>query len=165
MSTGKWTDPSVPHRGWQFVRIYDLEQPSHTCEMCEAATVRYVHEMFHPEYGSLDVGCICAGWMEEDADGAVKREADFKLHLARRARWLNRDWRLSANGNEFVNTHDGFNVVVFEANGTWSARFLHKRSGYVRFSQRPYADADAAKLAAFEAMMHYKHATGKRGRA
>jgi hypothetical protein len=80
----------------------------------------------------------------------------FKQRLSRRENWLLRTWRISHSGNEFINTHDGFNVVVFQNGETWDARFLHKRTGYSRFSQRPYASADAAKLAAFDAITYYK---------
>jgi hypothetical protein len=70
--------------------------------------------------------------------------------------------RISYNGNEFIKTHDGFNVVVFQNGETWGARFQHKRTGYIRYSQRPYASADAAKLAAFDAIIDYKEKTGTR---
>jgi hypothetical protein len=94
--------------------------------------------------------------MEQDLVGARLRETSLKQRLSRRVNWLRREWRISHSGNEFINTHDGFNVVVFQNGGTWGARFLHKQSGYCRFSQRPYASADAAKLAAFDAITDYK---------
>jgi hypothetical protein len=68
--TGKWRRPGVPHKGWQCIDIEDLEEPCHVCEMCEVQIVRYVHTMFHPDYGTLEVGCICAGYMEQDLVGA-----------------------------------------------------------------------------------------------
>jgi hypothetical protein len=154
--TGKWRQAGVPHRGWQCVDIEDLEEPSHVCEMCEVQVVRYVHEMFHPDYGTLLVGCICAGHMEQDLVGARQREASFKQRLSRRANWLRRSWRLSSTGNEFINTQDGFNVVVFRNSNVWGARFIDKATGYTRFSQRPYESSNAAKLAAFDAIARYK---------
>src|SRR5262252_8362067 len=102
-ATGKWTQPGVPHRGWRCVHIEELEQQSHLCEMCEARHVRFVHIMRHPAYqGILRVGCVCAGHMEEDLEGARRREASFKTERNRRTRWLARPWRLSAAGNEFL---------------------------------------------------------------
>ena|SRR5215471_6093816 len=155
--TGKWREPGVPHKGWQCIGIEDLEEPCHLCQMlCEVQIVRYVHTMLHPDYGELEVGCICAGHMEQDLIGARLRETSFKQRLSRRMNWLRCRWRVPYSGNEFINTHDGFNVVVFQDGETWGARFLHKRSGYVQFSQRPYASADAAKLAAFDAITDYK---------
>jgi hypothetical protein len=158
--TGKWRQRGVPHKGWQCVEIEDLEEPCHVCEMCEVQIVRYVHTMVHPDYETLEVGCICAGYMEQDLIGARQREAHFKQRLSRRMNWLRRTWRISHSGNEFINTQDGFNVVVFQNGETWGARFLDKQTGYVRFAQRAYANADAAKLATFDAIARYKTRRG-----
>src|SRR5262249_44444099 len=77
--TGKWRQPGVPHRGWECTGIEDLGACAITCEMCEVQLIRYVHEMRHPDYpDALNVGCICAGHMEEDLVGAREREEDFK---------------------------------------------------------------------------------------
>lgn len=71
MTTGKWIEPGVPHKGWQCTGIEDLGEPAATCEMCEVMPIRYVHTMAHDDYpGELGCGCICAGHMEEDPVGA-----------------------------------------------------------------------------------------------
>jgi hypothetical protein len=55
---GKWSDPGIPHKGWECIDFEDLDEPSETCEMCEFQTIRYVHVMRHPEYPSpLRCGC------------------------------------------------------------------------------------------------------------
>jgi hypothetical protein len=41
--TGKWSEPGVPHRGWNCIDIHDVGEPSHLCEMCESQMVRYIH--------------------------------------------------------------------------------------------------------------------------
>jgi hypothetical protein len=157
-ATGKWTQPGVPHCGWHCVDIEELEEQDHLCEMCEARYVRFVHMMEHPKYpDTLRVGCICAGHMEEDLVGARNREVGFKSERSRRARWLSRRWRISAAGNEFLNTNDGFNVVVYPRGATWGARVEHRASGYQRTSKRPYKTSDEAKLAAFDAVTSMKH--------
>jgi len=157
-ATGKWTQPGVPHRGWRCVDIEERDEQDHLCEMCEARLVRFVHVMEHHDYEEvLRVGCVCAGHMEEDLVGARRREAGFRSDRARRSRWLSRTWRVSAAGNDFLNTNDGFNVVVFRRGAIWSARVEHRESGYSRSSKRRYATADAAKLAAFDAMLGMKH--------
>jgi hypothetical protein len=89
---------------------------------------------------------------------ARDREANFKNSRSRRRRWLSRSWRKSVAGNDFVYTNDGFNVVVYRRGGTWGARVEHRASGYTRSAKRPYPSQDAAKLAAFDAMLGMKHA-------
>ena len=92
--TGKWRELGVPHKGWQCIGIEDLEEPCHLCQMCEVQIVRYMHTMFHPDYGELEVGCICAGHMEQDLIGARLRETSFKQRLSRRMNWLRCRWRV-----------------------------------------------------------------------
>lgn len=158
-STGKWSTLGVPHRGWRCVDIEERDEQDHLCEMCEARLVRFVHVMENDRFeGELRVGCVCAGHMEEDIEGARRRETEFKNGRARRSRWLSRAWRTSAAGNDFLNTQDGFNVVVYRRGTVWGARVEHRASGFSRSSKRPYPTSDMAKLAAFDAMLGMKHA-------
>jgi hypothetical protein len=114
--------------------------------------------MEHASYSeTLRVGCVCAGHMEEDLVGARQREADYKSDRSRRVRWLQRSWRISASGNEFLNTNDGFNVVIYSRGEIWGGRVEHRASGYQRVSKRPYGTSDEAKLAVFDTMIGMKH--------
>ena len=62
MTTGKWRDPKVPHKGWSCFEIFDAGKPDRVCQMCEQQQIRYVHVMKHPDYlETLNVGCVCAG--------------------------------------------------------------------------------------------------------
>jgi hypothetical protein len=56
--------------------MHDRGDDWKVCEMCETADVRFVHVMTHPDYaeGELRVGCVCAGNMEQDLEGAELRE-------------------------------------------------------------------------------------------
>lgn len=64
---------------------------------------------------------------------------------------------MSTSGNEFLNTTDGFNIVVYPKGSIWGARVEHRASGYQRTSKLPYQTLDQAKLAAFDAMIGMKH--------
>jgi hypothetical protein len=50
--------------------------------------------------------------MEEDYEGARQREKVLRNASARRRKWLSRGWRVSRNGNPFLNA-DGYNIVVY----------------------------------------------------
>lgn len=157
-ATGKWTQPGVPHKGWRCVDIEELDEQDHLCEMCEARLIRFVHAMEHDDYDDvLRVGCVCAGHMEEDLVGARRREAAYRNDRSRRSRWLQRRWRLPAAGNEYLNTNDGFNVVIYSNVAIWGARIKHHASGFARSLRLTYQTSDHAKLAAFEAMLGMKH--------
>lgn len=156
--SGKWSQGGVPHKGWSCINIEDLGAPDAICEMCETQEIRYVHYMEHPHYTEvLGVGCICAGHMEEDYEGARRRELDLKNAAQRRRRWLNRKWKISNNGNPYLNT-DGFNIVVFpKADGSWGGRIEDRVTGRSVKSRRHYTSEDQTKLAAFDAMIFLKN--------
>ena len=44
--------------------------------------------MYHPQFGNLDTGCICAGKLEGDIKKAEKREAELKNKEKRRETFL-----------------------------------------------------------------------------
>ena len=140
--------------------IEDLGEPSLTCEMCETQEIRYVHHMTHPTFETeLAVGCVCAGNLEQDYEGARRREATFKNSQARKKNWLTRKWRASPNGNSYINV-DGYNVVVFPDRRphprSWSFRVTNRKTGNPGQARKPYPSEDAAKLRAFDALIWMK---------
>jgi hypothetical protein len=146
MAANRWKDPSYPKDGWACVDVMDLGEATHECEMCGGERVRYVHVMHHPEAGTCEAGCVCAGRMTGDLEAANAREQSLKNKAGRRSRWLTRKWKVSGKGNEFLSL-DGFNMTVFPNKwkpGKWSWSFDGK------FSKEAYASSEEAKLALFE---------------
>ncbi len=148
----RWSTPGVPHKGWTCVDVEDRKTDDFepydpgTCEMCGCNVLRFIHYMEHPEYdGTVEAGCVCAERMAEDYDGHA-RERDLKNRASRRARWLDRQWRVSAKGNHYLNVN-GTNLGVFPSRrrcgewGWWA-------NGV--FSRQTYESADRAKLALFD---------------
>lgn len=77
-SENLWKRDDVPHSGWQCIGITDMGAPTCICQMCGYQIIRYVHHMFHPNYGTLDVGCVCAGKMEGNIERARQREKELR---------------------------------------------------------------------------------------
>ena len=152
--TGKWRELGFPHAGWTCEGITDLRDERVICGMCEVAEIRFVHRMSHPQAGELECGCICAGWMESDSERAVRRERRARNIAARRANWLQRKWRISANGNRFLNT-DGFNVVVFFSRGTgyWAGCITNRTTAKAYYSKKFHGTSVDAALGCFEALI------------
>lgn len=147
---GKWSQPGVPHRGWDCVDIEDLGAPERTCEMCESQVIRYVHHMEHPEYSEvLEVGCICAGNMEGDLAAARTREVSMKSRAGKRKRWLTRKWRRSKKGNPWIRT-DGYRVMAYPRGNGWAATVSVVDNSEVYHSRKNYCSLEKAKLAAFD---------------
>jgi hypothetical protein len=160
-ATGKWSQLGVPHKGWSCVDIEDLGEPSATCEMCETQEIRYVHYMTHPNYpDQLGCGCVCAGRMEENYEGARQRERALRNAASRKRRLLKRNWKISGRGNPFINL-DGYNLVIFPSvsgstQQSWGFRVTNRITNYSLTSRKPYPTEDAAKLRAFDAMVWMK---------
>jgi len=162
---GKWSQPGIPHRGWKCVGVEDLEEPAQLCEMCESVEIRYVHFMEHPNYPeTLGVGCICAEHMEGDYGKPRNREKQLRSKSRRRQTWSNRQWRISAKGNPYLNT-EGFNLTVFPASDQrgqfWGLRVTHRENGTSQLGRRRYASEADAKKAALDALIWAKQHLAK----
>jgi hypothetical protein len=131
--------------------------------MCEVHPIRYVHEMQHDDYPDIFYcGCVCAGHMEEDPDGARAREKDFKAANSRREKWLNRPWRYTVAYDSDGSMHNaeciktgGFDISVWQRpdGAGWAAKVEHRDTGRRRYSERHYATMEAAKRAALDVMV------------
>jgi hypothetical protein len=151
--SGKWEDPGVPHQGWVCVDVEDLGAPTAVCEMCETHEIRYVHSMKHPVYAAvLECGCICAGNMEQNQQGARDREERMKSLAIRRRNWSARQWRMSQRGNLFLNT-GGFNIVIFASRKGWGIKVEQRYGSRLQFGHERYATCVDAQRAAFEALI------------
>jgi len=103
----KWTEQGVPHKDWVHLEVYDLEEASHTCEMCSKEQIRYVHVMRHKTTGlTKEVGCVCASAMALESVGEAKAiEQAFKNMFKRRETFMKR-WGLDKYGKDRVKTKD-----------------------------------------------------------
>lgn len=157
MAHGKWAQAGVPHKGWTCVDFEDLEEPAEVCEMCESVEIRYVHVMQHPEYSDiLRCGCVCAEHMSGDYESPRRREADAKNLDRRRAGWLKRQWKFSANGGSQYLRTDGFVLIIYEVPGGWMGVIKDQMTGNEKKARRCYPTEDEFKLAAFDAMVQLK---------
>ena len=151
-SANLWKCEDVPHSGWTCVGVEDLGAPVGVCEMCGYQIIRYVHHMEHPEYRSLAVGCVCAGRMEGDMEGAKRREADFKNRQARHMNFLKRKWKRSKKGNEYLKI-DGHIVVLYQ---NVKGKTVWKYSVDNEFCKETYSTREEAAEGVFRALEQMK---------
>lgn len=122
MSGNPWGQPGVSHKGWHCVDVVDLRAGGESADETDYTT------------------CQMCGDYEEPK----RREAKWCNRAARRTRWLQRKWRVSAKGDGFLNV-DSHNLAVH------MNKF--KRWGYrigSRFSTKTYAKKEEARLALFD---------------
>ncbi|MBP1588535.1 MAG: UvrD-helicase domain-containing protein [Clostridia bacterium] len=140
-SDNLWKRDDVPHTGWVCTGISDLGEPAAVCQMCGYQIIRYVHHMQHPDFRPLNVGCHCAGKMEGDPEAAQKREQDFKNRQQRLDNFMNRKWKQSRNGNDYLKIKDhlivlykvsGLEKYKYSLDGVFCAGYFNAREDAVR---------------------------------
>lgn len=153
---GKWSEKTIPHKGWSCVSVDDLEEPSQLCQMCESAEIRYVRYMEHPDYsGTLAVGCVCAEHMEDDYVKPREREKALRRLSERRKRWSDRTWRISQLGNPYLNT-EGFNLVIYDRDDGFVISVARRGSAKRQTGKQIYQTQTEAKAAALNALLWAK---------
>lgn len=143
-----WKRDDVPHSGWSCVDVVDLGEPIGICQMCGSQIIRYAHQMEHPDYRNLSVGCICAGKMEGDIANARRRESEFKKKQTRRKNFFQKDWKRSQKGNEYLKAYG--HVIVLYHNA--KAGNMWKYSIDNAFCPIAYPAREQAVAGAFEAL-------------
>jgi hypothetical protein len=117
-----WNIPGVPHKGWFLVDVIDVREDGQsewetdyeTCMMCGHDKIRYVHIVEHDEMEEqFRVGCNCAERMTNDYVNPGAREQELRNRAARRAKWIEKDWKVSRNGNIHLNK-DGHHLTIFK---------------------------------------------------
>jgi hypothetical protein len=155
---GKWSQPGVPHKGWDCIETYDAEDNMIECQMCESTEVRFVHVMTHRNYSEdLHVGCVCAENMANDYIGPRLRERELLNVAKRRNGWLRRKWKTSHKGVIYLNT-DGFHIALFrnERTGNYSGQIVHQATQFKQRAQKSYRTLDDAKRASFNGLLAMK---------
>lgn len=137
----RWNRPGVPHKGWIDDHVTELKEPDGKCEMCAKSDIRYLHTIFHTDYGSLEVGCVCAEkmcvdpkqpkYMEQALKNKLKRECtkrrrdeDKKMEMEEKERqraksWKDlRSWRTTQKGGYSRKIEAGY-INIFNKNSKW----------------------------------------------
>ncbi len=148
-----WKRDDVPHSGWTCVDVVDLGEPVGICQMCGYQIIRYAHQMEHPGYHHLSVGCVCAGKMEGDIANARRRESEFKKRQTRREIFFQKDWKRSQKGNEYLKIHGHIIVLYHNAKtgNTWRYSIDNE------FCKAQYPAREQAVAAAFDALERLEH--------
>jgi len=155
-----WNQQSVPHKGWQLEDVIDVRewgQPEsetdyETCMMCGQPKVRYVHIVIHKEVAEeFRVGCNCAERMTNDYLNPQKRENELRNKGTRRISWVKKDWKISKNGNRFLNI-DGRHLLIYKDNKSQK----YKIKIGERFGRKQYEDLSTAKIAIFNNIEYLK---------
>jgi hypothetical protein len=85
-----------------------------TCDMCQAAQIRYGHHMQHADFDlTLVCCCVCAEKMCESYDGK-EAEREARADAARKRGLCMIVWRTAVSGNSiYCRTPDDYVGIVF----------------------------------------------------
>ncbi|WP_353065880.1 hypothetical protein [Arcanobacterium hippocoleae] len=146
-------DWGAPLTGWYCTYLIDVAENSDntaTCELCGCTKVRFIHLMNHKDYPrTFEVGCICAGLMEDDILAAKDRERLARNRHRRRTTFCNKGMQPTRTGN-FKITHRAHTVFINHARtpGTWYVNMAGTR--IFSWHGKPIRDLRTAQYAAFD---------------
>ena len=119
----------MPKNGWILLNVLDLEYQRMICEMCEEAEIRYVHEIKHPDYGGLRVGCVCCGRLINDPSEAEDAERDVIMKYQKIERFLvSPKWKVSKKGNNYIKING--RIYIIYSSGEYYMVFCNIIDGY-----------------------------------
>ena len=100
----------MPRSGWIYQYSEDLEDLSGECELC-GNPIRFAHTIFHPDWGYLTVGCVCAENLTS-TESMKEFEEERKKLSGRYKRYMNSNrWTHKKNGS-FI-TLDDYNIEIW----------------------------------------------------
>ena len=93
----------MPTSGWEYVYWEDTEEfGSEQCERCDS-DLRYVHTLYHPNWGYIRVGCSCADSLMENKI-ASEKELELRNLSSKLRRFIDSPkWKKRKNGYIYSN--------------------------------------------------------------
>lgn len=162
-----WKKPGIPHSGWTHIKVEDRDIASFQCQMCDKEEIRYVHTVFHPDAGELEVGCVCAENMTGDLTLPKQREKEEKNKTQRLKRqqdnlpkwqesWLDMgQWTVNEKENVFRKLGKDY-FTIFKNKNPRTPNDLYKFVYQNKFSPQGFPSPEAAIEASFDIFKNFK---------
>lgn len=101
----------MPQFGWEYCGESDLEDLIGVCELC-GNQIRYEHLVHHPNWGWLNVGCLCADRLigdntASDIEKKRKAEADRFKTFRNSPRWKHK-------GNRYYRNFEDYTITIWD---------------------------------------------------
>ena len=130
-----------PNFGWEFIGDEDLEDLIGTCQKC-STSIRYVFYIFHPNWGTMEVGTHCCDNLTDSQVASNKRES-LNKYKSRKKRFLSSS-RWSMEKGIWKIKQGTFEVNIQEVNSAYYIT-IHELK-----SKKPYKNLESAKTSAFD---------------
>lgn len=115
----------MPTDGWEYIDCEDMVEPCVDCEYPNCTyELRYVHTVYHPKWGFLNVGCKHADKLTA-TNQASEKENKFKKFL-KEDKWIHSDNRYIRECSDFLiiikHVADHFVLTIFNVQvGTYAS--------------------------------------------
>ena len=153
-------EPGMPYLGWRCRDVIDLREQGleygeyWDCEMCGHEQIRYVHVMEYDDYdGVVRVGCVCAGRMQQDPEGAKRDDIDARNRSKRYGNFRRQRWLRATKGMEM--RYKGMTIEASITNGAATLTCLGETVD--EYHGRPINTEDRLWNAAFELLERMLH--------
>ena len=144
-TTGKWIEPNVPHKGWEYLGCEDKEETCEVCEMCEDRDIRYVHWVRHQDYpADLGVGNVCAENLCIEYSSPKAKERVAKNRTVRKKRFIRDGWSDTQTQGNKKKTWKENSILLFAKGRGFKLRINSQ------WGQKTYPDCKTAISAAFD---------------
>jgi hypothetical protein len=120
-----------PSFGWQYVGDEDLGDLVGTCENrgC-GADIRYSFTVYHPQWGTLEVGTVCCDNLTDSQIASNLKESKLKFE-SRKHRFINsKRWRFE--GQLYRIEQGPFDIEIIEEENEYSLRINGKKSKKIK---------------------------------
>jgi hypothetical protein len=116
-----------PSFGWEYIGDEDLGDLIGTCENRSCGSnMRYSYTVFHPQWGTLEVGTVCCDHLTDSKIASNLKESQLKFE-GRRQRFLNsKRWTTDRHVHKLK--QGLFDIEVFEVENQFSLRINGDRS-------------------------------------
>lgn len=111
MTVYRWNHSGLPHTGWNWLSVTDNVSATFICQMCGKESVRYIHNIEHPDAGTLCVGCVCAANLCQT--DAKEHERRFKRAQRRRATFIQQFRWTENRGGDLWCRRSGFDFRIY----------------------------------------------------
>jgi len=155
-----WKQYGVPHKGWTLKNVIDVREDGQSeedtsyesCMMCGNERIRYVHIVTHDEVAEeYRVGCVCAEKMTNDYVNPKRLEKELRNRASRRKTWQNREWKISKNGNRYLDFEQHHLLIYKDKNsGKYKVKIGEK------FGKKTFETLPDAKDAVFNGIAYLK---------
>ena len=86
--------------------------------MCGKGKIRVVHILEHNQViEEFRVGYVCSEKLTDDYTNPMQLENDLRNKALRRTNWINKEWKFSKNGNQYLHK-DGHYFLIYRVKKT-----------------------------------------------